>query len=120
VFTHLHHHIERRAALPDVEGFQVQPPAFRAGPVGETARLFPGERDLEQWRAAPVSHWPKALNEQRERIVLVCEGAQYGVLDAAEQDRERWIVVQVGAQGHRIGEVADQTLQRGPVTARER
>ncbi len=119
VFAYLHHQIERGATLPDVEGFQPQPPRTRGGLVGEAARLFPGERDLEQRRAAGVAHRPEPLNEQREGEVLVCEGALHGVLDAAEKGDERRIVAQVGAQGHRVGEVTDQTLQRDPVTARE-
>ena len=93
LFGHLQHQVEWRSTLPDVDGFQVKAPARRAGPVGKAARLFPGERDLEQRRAAPVAHRRKPLDEQREGIVLVGECAQHGVLDATEQDRERRVVV---------------------------
>lgn len=64
VLTHLHGHVERGAALPDVYGLQRQLPGDGPGlgglggigrMVGEVAGLFPGERHLEHRGAARVA-----------------------------------------------------------------
>ncbi len=51
------------------------------------------------------------LDKLLERQLLVCQGAEHGHLDAVDELGEGGIPRQVGAQGERVGEEAEQLLR---------
>ena len=59
------------------------------------------------------------LDEQREGVILVRECTQNRLFDAAQQRCERRVALQVGAQNHRVRNVANQTVQPRPIAAPE-
>src|SRR5262249_6785472 len=114
--AHLHHQVQGCTALPDVDGHHVKP----ACAVLKSARLFPSERDLEERCTTQIAGRMKLLDEQREGVILVRYCPQNCLLDAVQQQRERWVALQVGAQNYRVGKVADQIVQPCLIAAAER
>ena len=68
---------------------------------------------------AQVTGRAKPLDKQREGVILVRERTQNGLLDPDQQRRECRVALQVGAQNHRVGNVADQTVQPRLIAASE-
>ncbi len=80
----------------------------------EQRGLLQRKRHLEQRRAAGIPLRLQALDEQGEGIVLVGERGEHRRTHCLEQFVHPQLRVEGSAQHHRVDEIADNALQRGP------
>ncbi len=105
-------HVEHEVELGGGLGARRDRPQHQAGERQRLAhRRLQLEDDLEERRARQVALGLQLGDQLLERQVLVAEGAEHGLAHPAEERREARPAGEVGADGDRVDEEADQRLE---------
>src|ERR1043165_4235777 len=126
VFLHLDVDVELSILLRERQCFELEIGEWNrqlvfarqhhARQLGISMELLQHERRLEDWRAAEIGRGMQAIDEQRERILLMLDRADDARSHAAEELAESWRAGEIGAERHRSEEHTSELQSRGLIS----